>query len=43
MAKESGNRDVRYAFLFVLAALALVIWLVVRFTGQAHITTTETS
>jgi len=43
MTKESGSRDARYAFMFVLAVLALVIWLVVRFTGQVHVTATETS
>ncbi len=43
MSNESGCKDARYAFLFVLAVLALVIWLVVRFTGQIRVTATEPS
>jgi len=43
MTNAQGSKDARYAFLFVLAVLGLVIWLVVRFTGQVHVTTTENS
>jgi hypothetical protein len=43
MTSESGCRQTRYAFLALLAGLGLVIWLIVRFTGQNNITITDKS
>jgi hypothetical protein len=31
----------RYAFFIVLAVLALVVWMIVRFTGQNHVAITD--
>lgn len=41
MANGSGCGNTRYGFIIVLAVLALVVWLIVRFTGQGHITVTD--
>jgi hypothetical protein len=41
MAHESGCNHGRYAFLTILAALGLVVWLIVRLTGHNHITFTD--
>jgi len=37
--KETGCGQSRYGFVIILAVLALVIWLIVRFTGQGRSTT----
>jgi hypothetical protein len=39
MANTSGCGHTRYGFVIILAVLALVIWLIVRFTGQGRATT----
>jgi hypothetical protein len=41
MSNESGCSAMRYAFIIVLAVLALVVWMIVRFTGQGHVTITD--
>ena len=41
MSNESGCKHARYGFIIILATLALVVWLIVRFTGQNHVTVTD--
>jgi len=41
MSNESGSSAMRYAFMIVLAVLALVVWMIVRFTGQNNVTITD--
>ncbi len=41
MTDESRCSQMWYPFLFVLAVLVLVVWMVMRFTSQCQVTTTE--